>query len=362
MRHLRQRDVHAILDIVEELYSYQTPEACEVGMVRSLQRVIGCDGFHMSGIQPAIRRARWSSSWASGQTTFMSNVREVFERHMHEHPFLEHWDSGQAVFKPATLSDLVDRPSWHETALYNEIYRPFRIEHMLGVAVRVSRPSKMHVVAMRGATDFDDRDRRVLGVLAPHLEAAYRYAEAVGDLKAQLATLLGGLEADGSAAIQVGPDRRIRQMSARARDLLTTYFGMRWNDANALPGQIDDWLRRQRLSADAAVAPLRPLVVERDGRRLTVQILRDRSGQFVLLSERKVRIAPADIASLGLSPRETEVLAWLAHGKSNAEIAGILGLSPATIKHCLERVYGKLDVGTRAAATAVAVAAAGTAG
>ena len=79
----------------------------------------------------------------------------------------------------------------------------------------------------------------------------------------------------------------------------------------------------------------------------------------LLLSERKLRIAPADIASLGLSPRETEVLAWLAHGKSNAEIAGILGLSPATIKHCLERVYGKLDVGTRAAATAVAVAAAG---
>ena len=113
---------------------------------------------------------------------------------------------------------------------------------------------------------------------------------------------------------------------------------------------------------DAAVAPLRPLVAERDGRRLTIQLLRSNGGPFLLLSERKLRIAPADIASLGLSPRETEVLAWLAHGKSNAEIAGILGLSPATIKHCLERVYGKLDVGTRAAATAVAVAAAETHG
>ena len=114
------------------------------------------------------------------------------------------------------------------------------------------------------------------------------------------------------------------------------------------------------LTADASIAPLRPLVAERDGRRLTIQILRDRGRPFLLLNdERKLRIEPADIVSLGLSPRETEVLAWLAHGKSNAEIAGILGLSPATIKHCLERVYGKLDVGTRAAATAVAVAAAG---
>ena len=160
MRHLRQRDFHAILEIVEELYSYRTPEECEIGMVRSLQRAIGCSSFHMSGINPGLRRARWSSSWRSGQPTFMTNIREVFERHMHEHPFLEHWDGGQAVFKPATLSDLVSRPSWHDTTLYNEVYRPFRIEHMLGVAVRVSRPSKMHVVAMRETTDFDDRPPR----------------------------------------------------------------------------------------------------------------------------------------------------------------------------------------------------------
>jgi DNA-binding CsgD family transcriptional regulator len=228
---------------------------------------------------------------------------------------------------------------------------------MLGIAVRVSRPNKMHVVAMRETIDFDDRDRHVLGLLGPHLEAGYRYAEAVSDLKAQLATLLQGLETDGSAAILLGPDRGIRQMSPRARDLLAAYF--RWTDRRALPAPVDDWLRRQGLTADASVAPLRPLVTERDGRRLTIQLLRSHGGPFLLLSERKLRIAPADIASLGLSPRETEVLAWLAHGKSNAEIAGILGLSPATIKHCLERVYGKLDVGTRAAATALAVAAAG---
>ena len=357
MRHLRQRDFHAILDIVEELYCYQTPEACEIGMVRSLQRVINCNSFHMSGINPGLRRARWSSSWTSGPTMRMPNVRQVFERHMHEHPFLEHWAPDQANVKAATLSDLVSQPSWRNTALYNEVYRPFRIEHMLGVAVRVSRPYKMHVVAMRETLDFDDRDRRVLDLLAPHIEAAYRYAESVSDLKGQLVTLLHGLETDGRAAILLGPDRRIRQMSVRAQDLLITYF--RWTERSALPAPVDDWLRRQELTADASIVPLRPLVVERDGRRLTIQLLRDRGGPFLLLSERKLRIAPADIASLGLSPRETEVLAWLAHGKSNAEIAGILGLSPATIKHCLERVYCKLDVGTRAAATAVAVAAAG---
>jgi DNA-binding CsgD family transcriptional regulator len=76
------------------------------------------------------------------------------------------------------------------------------------------------------------------------------------------------------------------------------------------------------------------------------------------LSERKLRIEPEDLASLGLSPRETEVLAWLSGGKTNRDIADILGLSPITIKHCVERILAKLDVPTRAAATAMAVATA----
>ena len=49
------------------------------------------------------------------------------------------------------------------------------------------------------------------------------------------------------------------------------------------------------------------------------------------------------------------MLAWIAAGRSNADIAASLGLSPATIKHCLERIYAKLEVGTRAAAAAIAV-------
>jgi len=359
MSRLRQRDFHAIMEIVEQLYSYQTLDACEAGIVESLQRVMDCDSWHLSESDPKQRRVRWTSDWVSRRPQTIPNPNEVVARHMHEHPFLKHWGPGQTILKPATLSDLISRSSWHDTGLYNEIYRPIRIEHMLGVALPALRPHAVHVVGLRETIDFDDRDRRVLDLLAPHLAAVYRNAEAVGELETQLATLHQGLEANGRAAILLGPGRRIRHMSMHARDLLTAHFRARWTDRSALPAPVDDWLRRQRLTADASVAPQRPLVVERDGRRLTVQLLRSRGGPFLLLSERKLRIAPEDIASLGLSPRETEVLAWLAHGKSNAEIASILGLSSATIKHCLERVYGKLDVGTRAAATAMAVAVAG---
>ena len=57
-----------------------------------------------------------------------------------------------------------------------------------------------------------------------------------------------------------------------------------------------------------------------------------------------------------LTPRETEVLGWLAKGKTNRDIAEILALSPRTVNKHLEHVFEKLGVETRAAAAAIATA------
>jgi DNA-binding CsgD family transcriptional regulator len=55
----------------------------------------------------------------------------------------------------------------------------------------------------------------------------------------------------------------------------------------------------------------------------------------------------AAIRSLGLTPRECEILALLASGQSNKELARTLGVSPNTIKTHIARVYEKLDVERR---------------
>lgn len=48
-----------------------------------------------------------------------------------------------------------------------------------------------------------------------------------------------------------------------------------------------------------------------------------------------------------LTAREREVLAFLAEGRSNREIAGALSLSLATVKSHLVRIYAKLEAGNR---------------
>jgi DNA-binding CsgD family transcriptional regulator len=56
----------------------------------------------------------------------------------------------------------------------------------------------------------------------------------------------------------------------------------------------------------------------------------------------------------GLSSREVEVLRLIAVGRTNREIAGELGISDRTVDRHVSNIYTKLDVSSRAAATAYA--------
>lgn len=73
-----------------------------------------------------------------------------------------------------------------------------------------------------------------------------------------------------------------------------------------------------------------------------------------------LRLAPAQTGTpvrqpdVPLTPRETEVLSWLAKGKTNRDIADILGMSHRTVNKHLEHIFEKLGVETRSAATAIA--------
>ena len=54
--------------------------------------------------------------------------------------------------------------------------------------------------------------------------------------------------------------------------------------------------------------------------------------------------------NIKLSPREREILAWVARGKSNAVIAEILAISANTDDTHLLRVYEKMNVSDRTTA------------
>ena len=57
------------------------------------------------------------------------------------------------------------------------------------------------------------------------------------------------------------------------------------------------------------------------------------------------------LLGLGLTPRVAEVLLWVAQGKTNPEIATILGISDQTVKKHLMEIFAVLGVETRTAAS-----------
>ena len=85
---------------------------------------------------------------------------------------------------------------------------------------------------------------------------------------------------------------------------------------------------------------------ERD--RLVLELLRPHLERIVDRFER--RAAPE--VDLPLTRREREILGWVERGRTNAEIAEILWLSPGTVRKHLENAFGKLGVRTRTAAVA----------
>ncbi len=95
-----------------------------------------------------------------------------------------------------------------------------------------------------------------------------------------------------------------------------------------------------------------------DRERALLEVLRPHLANLYRLgvAADRAREAPAhadpaaQLAALPLTPREREVLDWVAAGKTNRDVAVILGARPRTVEKHLERIYEKLGVETRTAA------------
>ena len=95
------------------------------------------------------------------------------------------------------------------------------------------------------------------------------------------------------------------------------------------------------------------LLKDADPARITDAVIRAAAGGTVLSPDLAQRVvARISRPQADLSPREVEILAAVARGLSNREIARALVISEATVKTHLVHVFTKLDVDSRTAAVA----------
>ncbi|PWR23084.1 DNA-binding response regulator [Zavarzinia compransoris] len=158
------------------------------------------------------------------------------------------------------------------------------------------------------------------------------------------------LDATGRYLLGVDPAGRILWSTPQAARLLSADGG-----AGRLSAEAVHWVA-QLAAGDNAPPRFTPPAIA--GRKLQFGFVGRTGAQELLLQLAELDQPAQEIVlrdKLGLTAREGEVLMWLARGKSNRDIAEILGLSPRTVNKHLETIYDKLGVENRTAAAMLAL-------
>ena len=157
----------------------------------------------------------------------------------------------------------------------------------------------------------------------------------------------------GMGIVLLDRNQRIAWTSPRAEGFLDEAFPHRADNDAALA-----WLQGD--DPGQALPPAtgrRAIRVQRMGQGEfgeTMFLLREIAAPALAAPSAASSAASSRVPEAALTPRETEVLSWLAKGKTNRDIADILGMSPRTVNKHLEHIFEKLGVETRAAAAALA--------
>ena len=160
------------------------------------------------------------------------------------------------------------------------------------------------------------------------------------------------LDVSGRFLLAVNRQGKIMWATPQAHKLLSDHLGADSDDL-VLPEPLRQWLEAAQRSASKT----QPTAALSSNAQLRLHYMGNAGpNEFLLrLAKDTGNDLPAEFSSeFGLTTREREVLSWLSKGKTNRDIAQILGLSPRTVDKHLEQIYAKLGVENRTAAAAIA--------
>lgn len=357
MERLRQSDLQALLRFVSEQCAIQEFESFDnfvQRLVDASSHLIPCADVVYNDMNPLKKESR---CYASNPEMITPVAKRRWSLAMNDHPALQ-----QALHSRHTpilrISDFWSQRQLHNSRLYNECFRYLNIQDGLSAGISASLP-RVVGIAWHSQRNFTGREQLLVELVRPHIVQAWQNARLIGQMQNQLRMLVQGIDTLGAGTIFCGPGDEVQFINAEARRCLAKYFGASRQLGRRLPDLLAAWARQQDSYLEPngdAPAVRHPLVRIAGNDRLTIRLLSNPGSMLFLLVEEVAPTAPHALQSLGLTARETEVLHWIACGKTNSEIAIILGMSVSTAKKHTEHILQKLGVETRTAAAALALA------
>jgi DNA-binding CsgD family transcriptional regulator len=231
----------------------------------------------------------------------------------------------------------------------DEYAKPTFCEYQLGYYLRA--PGRLACITCnRNGREFTDKEKAVVEFLTPHLQAAFENCLAFEANVALVARAAAARRVTSQEMIWLDRALAVVEITPRIRELIREFFNEEMG-SRQLPQKITEWLHPAVSSR--AHPPLRPLIIRRPNASLKIRLYPEQLPGLHLLTFHRQSITPTldDLKPFGLSRRESEVLLWLAQGKTNAEISRILYINRRTVDGHVQAILAKLGVENRTAAS-----------
>ncbi len=219
------------------------------------------------------------------------------------------------------------------------------------------RLASIPVIFMTGLSETADVVRGLEAGGVDYLTKPIEPSELLARMKVHLSnarltnSAQSALDSTGQHLLTVSPEGQLLWATPQTYALLAkARADERWQQQQLAP-QLRRWLahqpqQSQQLKLTDLTYPLAVKLVshQSDNEKLLKLIDGERPTGAAMLKQQ-----------LSLTERESEVLYWIANGKTNREAAEILDMSPRTVNKHLEQVFTKLNVENRTSAAGVAL-------
>jgi DNA-binding CsgD family transcriptional regulator len=230
------------------------------------------------------------------------------------------------------------------SARYRDLLAPSGIPYEMRAAfVARGRPwGAVHMARTGDGPDFAARDARVLAhvttIIADGIRASLRHDAG------RRAT------SDGPGLVVLGPADEVELITPPARPLLAALRSATLRETDDAPPAALLALAAFARAVDRA--PMDPVTVPSALGWISVHASLPegtKHGRVAIVLDRAAgpRVAALRLEAHGVTPREREIAALLAHGRSNADIATTLVLSPYTVQDHIKSLFEKTGVSSR---------------
>lgn len=299
-------------------------------------------------------------SYASTSPTFgpefWEDIMLGVVSHLHEHPALVQLQMERPELLNFRISNYLNSRKFYDTGLYNEGYKRMNANYQCGLGINTGQDSYLGIQLFRDSRDFSDREFEITKALIGYVKSKYNLMQLEESLKRSVESFTQNVNKRSIFWISIGPFLYLKNASRNARQILDALFPSE-SAAFVMPnelkkrmaGFIEDWVKHE--------TPIQ-------NRKEQFQITRESSAfelHFQQADDMNYRLDGFDRAGGGrnsdmglpnassprLSRREMEVFHWIRLGKTNPEIAILMGLQLKTIEKYVSSIFEKFGIHDR---------------